>query len=123
MFGFEREILLMYSGTRDVQARIIQQADGLLKKLPVRGRVETLLYFLLSPSQKVFDIASTFAADAQQNRIAVPFFAGEAKPNEASSMVVSRLREHLFKRDLFDIEELKRPGFSGGFSLRSVPAL
>ena len=105
MFGFDREILLLYSSRKEFQARMVQVADRLLEQNEISGRVETLLYFFLSPARNVFDVARVFAADSRQNRIAIPFQVGEAAAGQQSTLVVRRLQEHLFSRDLFDIEQ------------------
>jgi hypothetical protein len=105
MFGIEREVLLVIAKRPEFQARIIQNADKLLEDLPARGRVESLLYMIVSPDPDLFATVSTFSSDSRQNRLIVPFQANEAPGENASALLAARLREHLFSRDLFDIEQ------------------
>ena len=105
MFGLEREVLLVIARRPEFQARIIQNADRLLEALPARGRVESLLYLIVSPDPNLFNTVRIFSSDSRQNRLIVPFQSGEATARDVSTLLVNRLKENLFSRDLFDIEQ------------------
>jgi hypothetical protein len=46
-FGFEQELMLVYSPYPTLEARSIQAAEHLLQEEPARGRVERLTYLVL----------------------------------------------------------------------------
>ena len=47
-FGFEAEILAIYSGYSELQPRTVQAIEQFLSDEPARGRVDTMVTFLIS---------------------------------------------------------------------------
>ncbi len=103
-YGFDREIILVYSPFERMEARTIQAAETFLKDSPARGRVEQLNYFLISEDKNVKNWLQSYLADNQESRIIISFSADELR--EASKgdswYVRNAISQQLFGRDLFD---------------------
>lgn len=100
-FGFEKEIMLIYSPYDHMEARAIQAIDELYRQYPFAGRVDALNCFLLSDDNDVEDWIKT-SASSEIVRIIVPFSAKEVSENKNDSWYVrNKLRKYFFGLDLF----------------------
>ncbi len=103
-FGFEKEILLVYSPFEDFQARTIQAVEQLFAELPYKGRVETLCYVLIADDENIESKIGDYINTSQESRIIIPFSYTEiTKAKEW--FVRNRFADNLYIRDLFDVKQ------------------
>lgn len=100
-FGFEKDILLMYSPYEQMEARSIQALDEVLRLHPFAGRVDTLNCFLLSDDENVETWVKENAF-SKKVRIIIPFSKSEVQSNKNDQWYVrNKLRRYFFGLDLF----------------------
>ena len=100
-FGFEKEIMLIYSPYDHMEARAIQAIDELYRQYPFSGRVDALNCFLLSDDADVENWMKT-SASSEIVRIIVPFSSKEVSENKNDPWYVrNKLRKYFFGLDLF----------------------
>lgn len=103
-FGFEQELLLIYSKYKTVEPRAIQAVEAILAQEPARGRVEKLSYILVSEDPNIESWVENYATINKESRLIVPIFAGTLRAGGADQWLVrNKLNQYLFGRDLFDI--------------------
>jgi hypothetical protein len=100
MFGFEKEILLVFHPYSTLQARILHVASQILTEAPAQGRVEPLLFVLVSRTKDIEQSVNKLLADNSALRLIIPFEFNEAQSPTAD--IVYRFQRYLFSRDLFD---------------------
>lgn len=101
-FGFEKDILLMYSPYEHMEPRSIQAMDELFHLYPFRGRVDTLNCFLLSDDENVETWVKE-SAYSENVRIIIPFSKNEVVSNRNDQWYVrNKLRKYFFGLDLFN---------------------
>ncbi|WP_370279392.1 hypothetical protein [Pontibacterium sp.] len=54
-YGFDNEILLVYTPFKRMEPRALQAVEQVLSTSPAKGRVETLSYFLVSDAEDVVE--------------------------------------------------------------------
>ena len=102
-YGFEREILLVYSKYPTLEARTLQAAESFLTDSPAKGRTEQLNYFLVSEDPNMYRWLQAYLSDNLEARIIVAFNASELRASKGDSWYVRNvLNKQLFGRDLFD---------------------
>jgi hypothetical protein len=103
-FGFENELMLVYSWyTMALQAATMQAAEQFMREWPAGGRVENMVYFLVSEASGVEDRISSYCAQNQESRIIVGFDADALRSKKDDEWFVRGVLEHQqFGRDLFD---------------------
>lgn len=100
-FGFEKDILLMYSPYEHMEPRSIQALDELFHLYPFAGRVDTLNCFLLSDDENV-EAWVKESANSENVRIIIPFSKSEVLANKDDPWYVrNKLRKYFFGLDLF----------------------
>lgn len=100
-FGFEKDILLMYSPYERMEPRAIQALDELFHCYPFAGRVDTLNCFLLSDDENVETWVKE-SANSENVRIIIPFSKSEISSNKNDQWYVrNKLRKYFFGLDLF----------------------
>lgn len=100
-FGFEKEVLLIYSPYDHMEARAIQAIDELYRQYPFAGRVDALNCFFLSDD---IDVENWIKASASSEivRIIVPFSTKEVIENKNDPWYVrNKLKKYFFGLDLF----------------------
>ena len=108
-FGFEKDILLMYSPYDNMEPRSIQALFELYHIYPFSGRVDSLNCFLLSDDDNVEtwvnNNVETWGEKTENNkpvRIIVPFSKSEVLSNKSDQWYVrNKLRKYCFALDLF----------------------
>ena len=102
-FGFDNEILLLYSSYLHLEPRTIQAAEQILSESPAKGRVETLTYFLVSQDNRVSEWIDKYTSDHRESRIIVGFSTEELTTNANDAWYIrNALIKRFFSRDLFD---------------------
>lgn len=100
-FGFEKDILLMYSPYETIEPRAIQALDELFHLYPFVGRVDTLNCFLLSDDENVETWVKE-SANSESVRIIIPFSKSEILSNKGNAWLIrNKLRNYCFGLDLF----------------------
>ena len=102
-FGFEREILVVYSNYDTLEARTAQAIERIISEEPARGRVDTMTVFLISEAKDPVDWARQCIASNPGSRIIAAFSAKSLRNcSQQSWYVRSSIKEQLYQRDLFD---------------------
>jgi len=73
-FGFEYEILLIYSKYNTFDSRTISAVDSYMNSSPAKGRVESLVYFVVSEYKNVYEWMSSYFIENKDAKISIPFF-------------------------------------------------
>lgn len=101
-FGFDFEIMLVYSPYPKMEPRSIQSAEQFLLDSPAKGRVDSVNFFLVSDDENVNEWTKNYLASRQESRIIVTFSKSELKNSSADAWFVrNRLHEQFYGRDLF----------------------
>jgi hypothetical protein len=102
-FGFNQEVLLIYSEYPTLEARTMQAADQFINDDPGKGRVEKLTYFLISKMPNAEEWVRAYEASNYESRLVVSFSANELVAAKADAWFVrNKIGAQLFSRDLFD---------------------
>ncbi|EAY29456.1 ATP-binding protein [Microscilla marina] len=104
-FGFNLELLLIYSPHNEMAARTIQAVEEVYEGYPAKGRVETLVYILISESTDVHKWLKNYSSSqrSREPRIIIAFSASELRQNaRISNYINNKISEQFYQRDLFD---------------------
>lgn len=102
-FGFENELLLVYSPFATMEPRTLQAVEQIFSASPAKGRVETLNYFLVSDDEGVGEWLDGYLSSRQEARIIVAFSTKELKAAKGDEWFVrNTLNKYFFGRDLFN---------------------
>jgi hypothetical protein len=104
-FGFEREVLLVYSPYTHFEPRLVQLVDRFLTSAPAKLRVESLCFMLVSDDLLIRENVTQVTTSSVEAKTIVPFARLELENGPEPWLVHNRLAEHLFSRDLFDISQ------------------
>lgn len=100
-FGFDKELLLVYSPYERMEPRTIQAIDEIYRLYPFYGRVDMLNCFLLSDADNIEEWIQNFAK-SETVRIIIPFAVNEIKQNKNDTWYLrNKLRKYFFGLDLF----------------------
>jgi hypothetical protein len=102
-FGFESEILTVYSSYSCLEPRTMQAIEQFIAEEPARGRVNTLVVFLISESSEPLSWARQYMSSNPEARLIAAFSAEELRAHSVEPWHVrSVLASQLYQRDLFD---------------------
>ena len=102
-FGFESEILAVYSSYETIQPRTIQAIERFISEQPARGRVDTMIAFLISESDDPITWVKQYMTSNPESRLVAAFTANTLRNSGGDSwMIRSILSDQLFQRDLFN---------------------
>jgi len=102
-FGFESEILTVYSAYDELEPRTIQAIEQFLFDEPARGRVDTMIAFIISEASDPVSWTKQYMTSHPESRLLAAFSALSLYEQRGSSWAVrSMLSEQLYQRDLFD---------------------
>lgn len=102
-FGFDKEVLLIHSQYSVIQPRIFQIAQQIMSESPCMGRVEPLLFLLVSAARDAEEKVRTLVSDSSNHRVLVPFNDVECKSSAPAHFVKNRISKYLYDRDLFNM--------------------
>lgn len=101
-FGFDKEILLVYSPYDNMEPRTIQALYSILKEFPFKNRVDSLNCMLISDDNNVVDWLHAAALGGDSSQIIIPFSKGELIQNKSDAWYIrNKLRDNFFGVDLF----------------------
>lgn len=102
-FGFEQEVMLVYSSYASIEPRAIQAAESFMLDDPAKGRVEKLTYFFVSEAVDTEDWVYSYTSLHQESRLIIPINANDLRKNYADPWFVrNKISKLLYGRDLFD---------------------
>lgn len=102
-YGFNRELLLVYSPFDQMQARVVQAAESIVNSNPVNVRLERLNYFLISDDTKIEDWINDYLSERPESRIIVPFYSQDLIKHKNNNYYIRDIiNRYLYGRDLFD---------------------
>ena len=102
-FGFESEILAVYSQYDTLEPRTFQAIENFLSDEPARGRVDTMVSFLISETPEPASWVKQYMTANPESRLVAAFPAARLREYEGDAWFVrSVLSAQLYQRDLFD---------------------
>lgn len=102
-FGFQREVLLVYSPYATIEARALQAAESFLFDEPGAGRVDQLVIFLVSDAPNVREWVDDYLLAHRESRMVVALQASRLRElGDDRWSVWNLLAQQLFNRDLFE---------------------
>ena len=102
-FGFESEILAVYSQYDALQPRTFQAIEQFLSDEPARGRVDTMITFIISEAADPVSWVKQYMTSNPESRIVAAFEADALREQAGDSWTVrSVLSDQLYQRDLFN---------------------
>lgn len=101
-YGFNFEIMLIYTPYDTLEPRTIQSAEQFLREHPAKGRVESLVFFLISNDKNANEWVNNYLSSRQESRIIVTFPKQELEQNKGNSWYIrNKLNDQFYGRDLF----------------------
>lgn len=101
-FGFDQEIILIYSKYDSLEARTFQSIEQFINDDPARGRVDRLFAILVSEAKKPQQKVAEYVSTNEARTIAV-FAAEDLRQSAGDAWYVrNKIAEQVFARDLFD---------------------
>lgn len=101
-FGFEYQVLVAFHLFDRLEPRAFQAINRFMNGDPARGRVEPLLYFLVSPAADVQKWTTGYLLQNRDERIAIPIHLDSLRKSGASgSTVKNAIRRHYLALDVF----------------------
>ena len=103
-FGFEQELLLIYSPYKRMEPRTLQASEEILEEPQIKARIETLSYILVSEDENVKEwIDSYLMTHQEEPRVIIAISANNLKKNKNDNYYIrNAISKQLFLRDLFD---------------------
>ncbi len=102
-FGFETEILAVYSQYDALEPRTFQAIEQFHSDEPARGRVDTLITFLISEATDPLSWVKQYMTATPDSRLVAAFPASALRESKGDSWIVrSLLSDQLYQRDLFN---------------------
>lgn len=102
-FGFDQEIMLVYSRYDRLEPRAVQAAESFMADDPARGRVEKLTYFFISESPDAEQWFHSYTSMNPESKLIIPFAANDLRSNADNAWFVrNKTAKLLYGRDLFD---------------------
>ena len=102
-YGFNQEILLIYSHYETMEPRSIQAAEEILSTAPAKGRVDNLTYMFVSEDVNVQKWINEYILSNQEARIIVSFSVKDLGTNKSDTWYIRNiLNQQHYSRDLFD---------------------
>ena len=102
-YGFDNEIMLVYSPYKNMEPRTLQAIEQVFTQSPAKGRVETLNYFLISDDNNIESWLDSYNSSKQESKIIIPFSKDEILTAKGDTWFIrNKLNREFFGRDLFN---------------------
>lgn len=102
-FGFETEIVAVYSKYESLQPRTIQAIDQFVSDEPARGRVDRMTAFLISEMDDPVSWVKQYMTSNPESRLVVGFKADDLRNGKGQARLIRGiLANQLYQRDLFN---------------------
>ncbi len=105
LYGFERELFLVYTAYGALEPRTLTQCQEVLTRRRLEMRVEPLYLVVVAPIEDMAAEVTRYRQDAEQGRIIVGFSESELQEDRDPWLLRSRFSSCLFSRDLFDMKQ------------------
>jgi len=105
LYGFERELLLVYTGYGALEPRTLQQCEEVVERRNLGTRIEPLYLVVVAPIEDMAGEVARYRQDAEQGRILVGFSVNELLSDKNPWLLRTRFSSSLFSRDLFDMKQ------------------
>lgn len=100
-FNIYREVVLIFSSYEKFEPRVFDVLDNLkIQDL----RVEEICCIIVSNDKDVASSIKTILSSNKESRVFVPFTYQELSVNNIDDVVINKMRNEFFSRDLFDIQ-------------------
>jgi hypothetical protein len=101
-YGFEYEVLLVYSPFNTLEPRTFQAVDRFMNSSPARGRVEAMFFFLVSRDSSVAKSTTRYLLEHKEERIAIPLCFSDLDDHQATPWTVrNAIQRHYLTLDRF----------------------
>jgi hypothetical protein len=102
-FGFDQELMLVYSPYPTLEARTIQAAEQFLHDEPARGRVERLTYIVVSDMPAASEWVQRYISGNQETRLIAAFSTPDLLSEAGNAWYLrNELAKQFYGRDLYD---------------------
>ncbi len=102
-YGFDQEVMLVYSKYDHMESRSIQAAESFLADDPARGRVEKLMFYFVAETKDTEQWINSYTSMNQESRLIIPLEANEVRAHAADTWYIrNKTSKLLYGRDLFD---------------------
>ena len=102
-FGFESEILTVYSPYDTLQPRTIQAIERFMSEPPARGRVDPMIAFIVSEASDAVQWTKQYTTQHRDSPVLAAFEASQLRAARDDTWLIrSLLADQLYQRDLFD---------------------
>lgn len=102
-FGFESEILAVYSPYDTLEPRTIQAIERFTSEPPARGRVDPMIAFVVSEASDAVQWTKQYTTQHRDSPVLAAFDADRLRSAQDETWLVrSLLADQLYQRDLFD---------------------
>ena len=107
MFGFERELIVIFSPYEIFQARSVDAIDNLydsvLKKYQAL-RIERICSVILSQDTQIEEKIRKILKESQESQVVIPISYAEILGNDDPYFLRNKFKNNFYSRDLFDFE-------------------
>ena len=102
-FGFDSEILTVYSRYDTLQPRTIQAIEQFAADVPAKGRVDPMIAFIISEADDAVQWTKQYTTQHRDSPLLAAFDAGHLRANPSDTWLIrSILADQLYQRDLFN---------------------
>ena len=102
-FGFESEILVVYSPYDTLEPRTIQAIERFASEPPARGRVDPMIAFVVSEASDAVQWTKQYTTQHRDSPVLAAFSADQLRSaGDNTWLIRSLLADQLYQRDLFD---------------------
>lgn len=101
-FGFEFQVLLAFHGFDKLEPRTFQAIVQQMHSDPAKGRVEPLVYFLVSQASNAVHWTQSYLMQNRDERIVIPIVREQlVKSSDRGRAVINAIRKHYLALDVF----------------------
>ena len=97
--------MLAYSPYAELQPRVFQNISEFLGRPPAQGRVDPLIYFLVSNGKNRLEAVRQRMIDGDESHMIISFGQDACLTATSADFVIKNIREQLYTRDLYDVED------------------
>ena len=102
-FGFDREILCVYSTYDEIESRMLEQINDIL--IEYKPRLDQMVCVFISDSEKAVDEVKEFSVQDSERVCIIPFSKSYLIAEKPNANELRNIFQHnMYKRDLFAIE-------------------
>ncbi len=101
IYSFEYEIVVAYSKYNKTEPRTLRAIEQIMSEDPIRGRVETLWYYLISEDENVISWIRSYLLEQKESKIIIPFIANEIRRKDDQFLIKNRMQAHFISLDRF----------------------